>query len=170
MPARAGRGSLPVKTMAFSGEVEIVGFDALTASMLHNILKLRFDVFVLEQKSLYPEIDGADPVALHLIVRDGGEICGTLRILDLAAPGGPVKIGRVAVHPDQRGTGLGRQMMQAALAHIDRQAPGRPVSLGAQCQLESFYASFGFKRCSDIYDDGGIDHVDMTRPPVNEAL
>ncbi len=154
---------------ALSADLRFVAFHDLTARMLHDILKLRFDVFVLEQKSIFPEIDGADPDALHCMLHDTGKLCGTLRIRNLDAPDGAVRIGRVALHADHRGSGLGREMMQAALAYIDRIAPGRAVSLDAQIQSEAFYASLGFVRCSGIYDDGGIDHVDMTRPPADEG-
>ena len=71
---------------------------------------------------------------------------------------------RVAVRADMRGTGLGREMMAAALDHIAAAAPGRPVRLGAQTYLEGFYTSFGFRTVSSVYDDGGIPHVDMERP------
>jgi len=153
----------------FAGEIEFACFDKLSTRQFHDILKLRFDVFVLEQKSIYPEIDGDDPNALHCIATSGDVICGTLRILGLHLPSGPTKIGRVAVNPNHRGSGLGRKMMQAALNHIDQVAPDRMVTLGAQCQLEGFYASLGFQRCSEIYDDGGIDHIDMARAPVKQA-
>lgn len=136
---------------------------ALGARGLHDVLKLRFDIFVLEQQSLYPEIDGRDPEALHLVAQSGGEVVGALRVLGLAGDG-PVSIGRVAVRADRRGTGLGRRMMEAALARIDADAPGRAVTLGAQIAQEGFYQGLGFARSSGEYDDGGIAHVEMTRP------
>lgn len=143
-------------------------FAALSGDAVYDLMKLRFDVFVLEQQSLYPELDGADKSAVHCRVLMGDEPVATSRILGLEDTG-PLTIGRVAVHADHRATGLGRRMFSAALDHIETTAPGRPVKLGAQIQLEAFYASFGFQRSSDIYDDGGIDHVDMTLPKGNEG-
>ncbi|MEM7546836.1 MAG: GNAT family N-acetyltransferase [Pseudomonadota bacterium] len=140
-------------------------FAALVGDELYDMLKLRFDVFILEQESLYPELDGADKSAVHCLANVGGALAATLRIIGLDGQG-PVVIGRVAVHQDHRGTGLGRQMMRAALNHVEAKAPGRAITLGAQLHLEGFYGSLGFLRCSDIYDDGGIDHVDMTRSPA----
>ncbi len=134
-------------------------FTELDAAALYAILKLRFDVFILEQRSFYPELDDRDQEALHLTAHADGELVGVLRIL----PGPQVAIGRVAVRADYRGSGLAQRMMKSALDRIAADWPDRSVVLGAQKHLENFYAGFGFKTCSDIYDDGGIPHVDMVR-------
>jgi ElaA protein len=143
--------------------IRFAPFAGLTALEFHDVLKLRFDVFVLEQQSLYPEIDGNDPEALHMFVEDGGAVIGTARLLGMGGVG-PVTIGRVAITRDRRGSGLGQTMVEAALAYLHEHAPGRHITLGAQLHLEDFYSAFGFKRISGVYDDGGIPHVDMTRP------
>lgn len=148
---------------AADATIRFAAFNALSASTFHDLLKLRFDVFVLEQQSLYPEIDGQDPAALHMIVETGATLVGTARLLGLAGTG-PISIGRVALAKGDRGQGLGRVMIATALTHIRAAAPGRDQTLGAQHHLEPFYAGFGFRRISDIYDDGGIPHVDMLRP------
>ena len=145
--------------------MRFVRLSELSGREVHDLLKLRFDVFILEQQSLYPEIDGRDVEAVHLIAADaGGAPAATLRLLGMDGDG-PVYIGRVAVRADQRGTGLGRKMMTTALDHIAAAAPWRPVRLGAQTYLERFYASFGFRTISGVYDDGGIPHVDMEKAP-----
>ncbi|MEL7462640.1 MAG: GNAT family N-acetyltransferase [Pseudomonadota bacterium] len=144
--------------------LEFARFDDMSAAELHDVLKLRFDVFVLEQESLYPEIDGLDPEAVHGVASDGeGRTVATLRLLNLGGAGA-VTIGRVAIAEDARGYGLGRRLMSATLGYLEAHAPRRSVRLGAQRQLEGFYASLGFARTSDVYDDGGIPHVDMERP------
>ena len=148
---------------AASPDIRVCPFAALTARDLHDVLKLRFDVFVLEQESLYPEIDGQDTEAVHIIARSRDEIVGVARILGPTDAGEAV-IGRVAIDRQARGTGLGRRIVAAAIAHISETAPERPIRLGAQLHLEGFYASFGFSRVSGVYDDGGIPHVDMLRP------
>lgn len=141
--------------------LDFTPFADLRAGELHDVLKLRFDVFVLEQRSLYPEIDGADKLAMHGVVRrgDAPTPVATLRIEGLE--GGDLTIGRVAVHPDHRGAGLGPAMIGEALDFIAEAAPGRRVTLGAQIHLEGLYGRFGFRRASDVYDDGGIPHVAM---------
>ena len=148
--------------MTIAPAIRFLPFAGLSAREFHDILKLRFDVFVLEQQSLYPEIDGNDITATHMVVLTDGNLIGVVRIMGLEG-GGPVSIGRVAVIAEHRGTGLGRQMISAALTYINETAPGRDVSLGAQLHLEGFYGAFGFERTTDVYDDGGIPHVDMTR-------
>lgn len=149
--------------MTTAPAIRFAPFAGLSTREFHDILKLRFDVFVLEQQSLYPEIDGNDPDALHMVVEDDGGIIGTARLLGLGEVG-PVAIGRVAIAKDRRGGGLGQRMIEAALSYLQETAPGRHVTLGAQLHLEDFYGAFGFKRISGVYDDGGIPHVDMTRP------
>lgn len=146
--------------------LRFLALDDMTARELHDLLKLRFDVFVMEQQSLYPEIDGRDVTALHAFASAEGEQApaGTLRVLGLDGQG-PVWIGRVAIRRDMRGVGLGRALMRAAVEMLDERAPGRPQRLGAQEHLESYYAGFGFTRISGVYDDGGVPHVDMEREP-----
>ncbi|MGB0507627.1 MAG: GNAT family N-acetyltransferase [Pikeienuella sp.] len=130
-------------------------FDELTTVELHAMLKLRFDIFILEQACLYPEIDGKDPTALHCLAYDGGTLAGTLRLFENADH---ASIGRVAVHADYRSSGIGAQMMRAAV----NQTKIRPVNLSAQSHLSDWYARLGFETTSDIYDDDGVLHVDMT--------
>ncbi|MEL6793549.1 MAG: GNAT family N-acetyltransferase [Pseudomonadota bacterium] len=144
--------------------LEFLRLDDMSAGRLYDVLKLRFDVFVLEQESLYPELDGRDRGAVHAVVSDeAGDVVATLRMLNVVGEGA-VTIGRVAIAEAARGDGLGRRLMSAALGYLEAHAPKRSVRLGAQRQLEGFYASLGFARTSDVYHDGGIPHVDMERP------
>ncbi|CAO3350830.1 GNAT family N-acetyltransferase [Azospirillum melinis] len=149
--------------------VRRVAFDALTLRDLHDMLALRSRVFVVEQASPYPDIDGRDPGALHLIALDEtGAIVGCARCLgpdDDGPDGGksdaPVSFGRLAVDPSQRSTGLGRALVAESLTVLAERWPGRDVVIGAQQHLERFYGSFGFVRDTDPYDDFGIPHIDM---------
>ncbi|MFS2009776.1 GNAT family N-acetyltransferase [Azospirillum sp. CT11-132] len=146
-----------------------VAFDALSLTDLHDMLALRSRVFVVEQSSPYPDIDGRDPEALHLIAADGsGAIVGCARCLgpDREVPGseGPdttVSFGRLAVDRSQRSTGLGRALVAESLAVLAERWPDRDVLIGAQLYLERFYGSFGFVRVTEPYDDFGIPHIDM---------
>lgn len=128
---------------------------------------------MLEQRSLYEDIDGRDPGSLHLLAFEGrdegaaglpGGLLGGLRLMPPVAAGEPVKIGRVALLPEARGRGLGAALMREALAEAERRHPGRPLFLSAQCDQVPFYQRLGFAVTSEAYDDGGIDHVDMLRP------
>ncbi|WP_434050915.1 MAG: GNAT family N-acetyltransferase [Roseibium sp.] len=131
---------------------------------VHDLLKLRQDVFVIEQNSLYQDIDGKDPEALHLLVRDAasGSLVGTVRVTeDVSAE--KARIGRVVIAPRARGTGLGRKLMLAGIEKVEQILPSGTIDLSAQAHLEGFYRSLGFETVSDEYLEDGIAHVDMTR-------
>jgi ElaA protein len=138
-------------------------FDALSAAELHALLKLRCEIFVVEQACAFPEIDGKDPLARHLLCHDGADLIGCLRLFAPGLAGEAARIGRVAVAPPARGTGLGRRLMQAALDEIEGRYGRTPVALSAQLHLEAFYAGFGFERVSETYLEDGIAHCDMQR-------
>ena len=127
----------------------------LTPLQLHGILRLRSDVFVVEQQCAYADIDGrdADPETQHLWIEEDGDVVAALRILHGDVP----QIGRIVTRADRRGQGLASLLLSAALARVSR-----PVELKAQARLDGWYASFGFVRCSDEWVEDGIPHVLMT--------
>jgi ElaA protein len=139
-------------------------FAELTPYELYGLLRLRVDVFVVEQACPYPELDGRDeePGTVHLWFADTGTGAGhgtplaTLRVLD---NGAERAIGRVATAADARGAKLGARLMTAALELCE----GRPVTLGAQAYLEGWYERFGFRRSGPGYVEDGIPHVPMRR-------
>lgn len=126
----------------------------LTPVQLHGILRLRSDVFVVEQQCAYADIDGrdADLHTQHLWIEEDGNVVATLRILQGDVP----QIGRIATRADRRGRGLGSLLLGAALARVSR-----PVELKAQARLDRWYESFGFVRCSEEWVEDGIAHVLM---------
>lgn len=134
-------------------------FDQLDATTLYRLLKLRTDVFVVEQKDPYPELDGRDlePSAVHLWLARGDEPIAYLRILD--DPDGAARIGRVVVAASERGAGLSGRLMSAALDRIG----GRRSVLAAQSHLAGFYARYGFEVTGPEFLDGSIPHLPMTR-------
>ena len=133
----------------------------LTTAQLYELLQFRQAVFVVEQASPYPDLDGRDPRAQHLLVRRGEELIGCLRLIE---PDPLVKIGRLAIKAGERGRGLARLMMEAALARAAEVYPHRDVGLSAQAYLQPFYQSLGFTPSSSPYDDYGVPHVDMVGP------
>lgn len=140
-----------------------VPFDALTPHEVHDLLKLRVNTFVVEQRCAYPEVDGRDPEALHVLgTNEAGQVVACARILP-APPGGLRRIGRVVVHPDLRGSGIAHQLMDHALNTLQERFGSRRSMLSAQAQLEGFYSSHGFARTGPDYDWDGIPHVDMER-------
>jgi ElaA protein len=142
---------------------ELRAFDDLSPRELHDALALRQRVFVVEQACLYQDVDGKDPNALHLLGRDEtSALVAYARILPPGARFDVAAIGRVVVAPEHRGQGLARTLMLEAI-RIARDHHGPRVALSAQAHLEAFYASLGFVRVGDVYDEDGIPHVDMRR-------
>jgi len=125
---------------------------------LYELLKLRVDVFVVEQRCAYPELDGRDlePDATMLWAEVDGRVAATLRLLH---DGDDRRIGRVATAATARGRGLAAQLMGLAL---DRCA-GRLVRLDAQAHLADWYARFGFVLDGAEFIEDEIPHVPMAR-------
>jgi ElaA protein len=133
-------------------------FDQLTVDGLYELLRFRQGIFVVEQKSPYPDLDGLDQHAWHLLLRADGVLAGCLRLIP---PPPLVRIGRVAVAAPLRGRGLGRRLMEEALLFCREHYPGSPVALTAQAHLVAFYRSFGFAPTGAPFDDFGVTHIDM---------
>ena len=140
------------------------GLDELSPRDLYDMLKLRVDVFVVEQKCPYPELDGKDLDALHLRLLSGGNLVGSARIRKPAKTDPAARIGRVVVAPGHRGKKLGDRLMVEAIAQCERLYAESPIKLSAQSQLLRFYESFGFVPVTEEYLEDGIPHVDMQRP------
>lgn len=142
-----------------STELRVAGFADLDARTFHDLLRLRVDVFVVEQECAYPELDGRDvePGTRHLWLARDGEPVAYLRIL--ADPGGVARIGRVVVAPAARGGGYAGRLMVAALAEVG----DRPCVLDAQSHLVDFYARHGFTPSGPEYVEDGIPHTPMRR-------
>lgn len=138
-------------------------FETLSTRELHDLLRLRVDVFVVEQNCAYAEIDGQDPSALHIIgFSDSGELIACARILPPGADGLP-HVGRVIVRPDHRGHKLADTLMQYALEALRTTFGSRRSALAAQAHLEAFYGRHGYVRQGPDYPWDGIPHVDMIR-------
>ncbi|NWK87128.1 GNAT family N-acetyltransferase [Raoultella terrigena] len=144
----------------------------LTVPQLYALLKLRCEVFVVEQNCPYQDVDGDDLIGenRHLLGWRGDELVAYARILKSAEDFEPVVIGRVIVSPTVRGEKLGYQLMEKALASCTRLWPQKAIYLGAQAHLKSFYASFGFQAVTDVYDEDGIAHIGMAREAAADPL
>jgi ElaA protein len=137
--------------------VRVARFADLDPATLYGILRLRVDVFVVEQKCPYPELDGRDtePGTRHLWI--GDEPVAYLRLL--AEPNDVSRIGRVAVARHARGGGHAARLMAHALDIVG----DGPCVLEAQSYLEDFYARYGFAKAGPPYVEDGIPHVPMRR-------
>jgi ElaA protein len=144
-------------------EIRAASFADLDARTFHDLLKLRIDVFVVEQHCPYPELDGRDvePGTRHLWWTDDGAPVAYLRIL--ADPGGVARIGRVVVAPQARGGGQAGRLMAAALDLVG----DRPCVLEAQSHLVGFYSRYGFAVSGPEYVEDGIPHTPMHRKVID---
>jgi ElaA protein len=134
-------------------------FADLDVTTLYAILKLRSDVFVVEQKCVYPDLDGRDtePGTRHVWFSRDGAVQAYLRVLD---DGARQRIGRVVTAPAARGTGLAGRLVTEALRIIG----DRPSVLDAQAHLAGFYAKFGFEPTGPEFVEDGIPHIPMAKP------
>jgi ElaA protein len=145
-------------------------FADLEPETLYALLRLRVDVFVVEQQAAYPELDGRDlePGTRHLWITAGGDPNRPLAYLRLLAePDGTMRIGRVVTAKEARGAGLAKRLVVAAL-EVD---PSAPTVLDAQSYLVDFYGRMGFIPAGAEYvDDDGIPHIPMRRPVGAKTL
>ena len=149
---------MPGTTVASVSDIRDQSFDEFDALALYALLRLRVDVFVVEQECPYPELDGRDlePTTRHVWIDEGGMPVACLRLL--AEPDGSHRISRVATAADQRHQGLAGLLVD----HVMATTPGRLV-LDAQTYLEPWYVEHGFARTGDEVTDDGIPHVPMER-------
>jgi len=138
-------------------------FDALTPKELYDLLRLRSEVFVVEQQCIFLDMDNKDQFSLHLMGYDGDTLVASTRLI---APGkvyDQMSIGRVVTSPAYRGKGAGRELMTVSIEKCKAHFGSGPIKIGAQLYLKKFYESLGFVASSDIYDEDGIDHIEMIR-------
>ena len=138
--------------------IEAVPFQALDAATAYDVWRLRQQVFIVEQESVYPDLDGRDdePGTRHVLLRDGTRLVGYARVLD---DGDTWRIGRVVLAAEARGRGLGDPLMETAL----KVCVDRDVVLDAQTRLAQWYEAMGFVVTGEEFLDGGIPHLPMLK-------
>ncbi|SFB04811.1 ElaA protein [Lentibacillus halodurans] len=136
-------------------------FQELTNDDLYALLKLRVDIFVVEQECPYPELDNYDQWAIHYFLKIADEMAANVRILPAGSKFNEASIGRVAVAEKFRGSGLGKEMMRKAIDYTTTVLDEQQIKIQAQEYLKQFYSDLGFIQISDPYLDDGIPHMDM---------
>ena len=143
-------------------------FAALSADTLYRLLRLRSEVFVVEQNCVFLDMDGLDPQCLHVL----GEVLdvdGTIHLqasTRLVPPGlafAEASIGRVVTAPAARGGGIGHALMSESVRLLEQLWGPQPIRIGAQAHLESFYNRHGFVSDNKPYIEDGIPHLEMLR-------
>lgn len=137
-------------------------FKELTIEELYEILKLRSEVFVVEQNCIYNDIDGKDLTSSHIMIKENGKIKAYLRALQPGVSYEDASLGRVLVSPDARGKGYAKTIVTKGVEYILNNFNTTKITIGAQEYLKNFYSEIGFKPISEVYDEDGITHLDMT--------
>ena len=143
-------------------------FAELSVHELYAIMKVRQEVFVIEQNCVYQDVDNLDQTAWHMMAWDINshkepQLLAYCRVI---LPGYKYKelaIGRVLTINQVRRTGLGRELMTKTLSQIASKYPEQLIRISAQLHLEKFYESFDFKQVSEPYDEEGIAHIEMLK-------
>ena len=136
-------------------------FDELTPDHLYEILKLRQDIFIIEQNCIYDDIDGLDRESEHLLLHSANDcLIGYLRIVPPQIKFDEYSLGRIAIKSNNRGIGLGKMIVEKGIEAV--QASGaRDIRIEAQAHLVNFYENVGFRSISAAYDIDGIPHLQM---------
>jgi len=149
-------------------------YEELSRDELYSILRLRSEVFVVEQKMIFLDLDNKDQIAYHCLGKSPttGELVAYARIFKKGLVYADYHcIGRVVISPTHRGLGMGRLLVNVSVdycnTHFGLEEKKTSIKLGAQLYLKKFYESLGFSVCGDVYLDGdNVDHVPMIRNVV----
>ncbi|NGM66922.1 GNAT family N-acetyltransferase [Sphingobacterium sp. SGR-19] len=144
-------------------EYFIKAFTELNTTELYQILKLRSEVFVVEQRCAYQDIDDKDQDSYHLMCFVNDRLAGYTRLLPPGISYVEPSIGRVVIHPDFRGLSLGKQLMENSIAACTELFESSAIRIGAQTYLKKFYTALGFIETGAPYDEDGIPHIEMVR-------
>ncbi|MFD3001661.1 GNAT family N-acetyltransferase [Pontibacter toksunensis] len=142
------------------------GFDALTSYEMYEMLRLRSEVFVVEQNCVFLDQDNKDQKCHHMLLYNNNQTL--VAYARLVPPGvsyaNEMSIGRIVTSSEVRGTGVGKQLMKIAIAACFDLFGTGSIKIGAQLYAKEFYSAFGFAQSGEVYDEDGIDHIEMTRP------
>lgn len=138
-------------------------YQEVTKDELYSVLRLRAEVFVVEQDCPYQDVDDKDQRAWHLFGVDQGEVVAYLRVFKAGDYFQEISIGRVVVKPTYRATGLGHQLMKKAIRFIESKPGDTSIRISAQTYLKKFYESHGFKQVGAPYLEDGLPHIGMLR-------
>ena len=135
-------------------------FEDLPVNTLYNILKLRQEVFIIEQDCIYDDIDDYDQKCSHLLLTNSSDIVSYARLVPKGVKYEEPSIGRIIVNPKYRGTGYGVDIVTTSIELLEEDGADA-IRIEAQAYLTKFYRELGFVVDSDIYDLDGIPHLEM---------
>lgn len=138
-------------------------FSDLTPQQLYAILRLRNEIFVVEQNCVFQDADNKDLQCHHLMGWYKDELIAYARLIDAGISYHAASIGRVIVKKKFRKKDVGKKLMHQAIQLCYALFGMQEIKIGAQVYLKKFYESYGFLQCSEIYDEDGIDHIEMLK-------
>jgi ElaA protein len=141
----------------------VKSFEELLPEELYQLLRLRSEVFVVEQTCVFLDLDNKDQQSLHVMGWNDTDLVVYVRILPPGLAYEEPSIGRVVSSPAYRRTGAGRILMEKAIELTSELYKGENIRIGAQYYLKNFYGSLGFEPQGDIYLEDGIDHIEMLK-------
>ena len=144
-------------------EIEVKSFEELSKKELYELLKLRGEVFVVEQDCVYPDIDGKDERALHVLGWEDDILVAYSRCFQAGDYFDKASIGRVLVRENYRKLGYGHEITKASIRAVKSKFKADKIKISAQTYLVIFYESHGFKTVGDRYMEDGIPHIAMVR-------
>ncbi|WP_162427236.1 GNAT family N-acetyltransferase [Pontibacter pudoricolor] len=136
-------------------------FNELTNTELYDMLRLRSDVFVVEQNCVFLDLDDKDQQCYHVLFYDDKTIVACSRLVPPGVSYPEISIGRIVTSMAVRGTGVGKLLVDFSIEECRKLFGNGPIKIGAQLYAKKFYESFGFVQSSDVYDEDGIDHIKM---------
>ena len=136
-------------------------FEELTPYELYAIIRLRNEVFVVEQNCVFQDADNMDPGCWHFMGFVGNDLAAYTRLVTPGYIYDEISIGRVVSSPAYRRTGIVKELMQGSIEKCYELFGKLPIKIGAQFYLKKFYSSFGFEQVSEIYLEDGIEHIYM---------
>ena len=137
-------------------------FTDISGEEMHEMLSVRQNVFIAEQKSAYLDADHLDQQSWHLLGReDDGRLVAYARLNFPNTRYQEPSFGRVLTTKKIRGIGVGQKIVEACIKKSIQEYPGFNIRISAQAHLINFYETFGFISIGDPYEDEGIEHVDM---------
>lgn len=142
---------------------KIKSFENLSVNELYDILKLRSEIFVVEQNCVYLDADGKDKLSLHLFGEFDGKIVGYSRLFKPGITFENASIGRVVVDANYRDKKWGHDLMRESIAAIKSHFGESKITIGAQLYLKKFYESHGFVQTSEMYLEDDIPHIEMKK-------
>src|SRR5690606_3812368 len=155
------QSAIPIPAMTLTKICK--AFHELTPIELYDMLRLRSEVFVVEQTCVFLDMDDKDQLCHHVLFYNKDQVLvATARLV----PAGVsytdmMSIGRIVTSQLVRGTGVGKDLVAMSIDECYRLFGKAPIRIGAQLYAKKFYERFGFEQSSEVYDEDGIDHIKM---------